>query len=263
MVMKTYENLLVTKEDGITTVTINRPKAMNALNTPTLKEMEEVFTALATDTETKTVIVTGSGTKAFVAGADLAAMAPMNPVEGREFSVLGHKVFDQIENLPQAVIAAVNGYALGGGCELAMACDIRIASDNATFGQPEVNYGIIPGFGGTQRLARLIGKGLAKQYIFTGSMFNAEEAYRIGLVNVVTKPEELLATAQKMCHKIMTKAPLAITFAKDAINQGLNMDLESGLNYEAQEFGVCFGTADQKEGMAAFAEKRKPVFQSK
>lgn len=258
--MSEYKNVLVENKDGITTVTINRPQAMNALNSETLAEIGAVFTELETDAATRAVIVTGAGDKAFVAGADLGQMSTMTALEGRAFGDLGHKVFDAIENFPKVVIAAINGYALGGGCELAMACDIRIASDKAKFGQPEVTYGIIPGFGGTQRLPRLIGKGLAKQYIYTGDMFGAEEAHRIGLVNVVTTPEELIPTTEAMLAKILKKSPLAITSAKDVINKGLEMTQDLGMKYEAQAFGVCFATDDQKEGMGAFLEKRKPSF---
>jgi enoyl-CoA hydratase len=262
--MVDYKNLLVTTSDvGITTVTINRPRALNALDSATLNEMKDCFTRLASDPATKAVIVTGSGTKSFVAGADLAEMSKLSAAEGKAFSALGHEVFDMIEHLPVPVVAAVNGYALGGGCELALSCDFRYASETAKFGQPEVNYGIIPGFGGTQRLARLVGAGIAKEAIYTGSMFDAQEAYRIGLVNKVTKPEELIPACEEVLKKILKKGPLAIAQAKDAINTGLNMDLESGLNYEAQAFGICFATADQKEGMNAFLEKRKPTFTGK
>lgn len=258
--MSEYKNVLVENKEGITTVTINRPQAMNALNSETLADLAAVFTELETDAATKAVIITGAGDKAFVAGADLGQMSTMTALEGRAFGDLGHKVFDAIENFPKVVIAAINGYALGGGCELAMACDIRIASDKAKFGQPEVTYGIIPGFGGTQRLPRLIGKGLAKQYIYTGDMFGAEEAHRIGLVNVVTTPEELIPTTEAMLAKILKKSPLAITSAKDVIDKGLEMTQDLGMKYEAQAFGVCFATDDQKEGMGAFLEKRKPTF---
>lgn len=258
--MQDYQNVLVATKDGITTVTINRPSAMNALNSATLQELDAVFAELLTDAATKAVIVTGAGDKAFVAGADLGEMSKMTALEGRAFGDLGHKVFDAIENFPKVVIAAINGYALGGGCELAMACDIRLASTKAKFGQPEVTYGIIPGFGGTQRLPRLIGKGLAKQYIYTGDMFDAEEAHRIGLVNVVTTPEELITAAEAMLAKILKKSPLAVTSAKDVIDRGLEMTQDLGMKYEAQAFGVCFATEEQKEGMAAFLEKRKPNF---
>jgi len=259
-----YKNLLVEiQDDGVTTVSVNRPKFLNALDTPTLEEMKDCFGKLATDPAVKAVIIRGAGEKAFVAGADLKAMSTMTAVEGRDFSNLGHEVFDAIEKLPYVVIAAVNGFALGGGCELALACDFRYASTTAKFGQPEVNYGIIPGFGGSQRLARLIGKGYAKEMIYTGDFIDAQEAHRIGLVNRVCHPEELYDAAEQTCRKIMKKGPLAIASAKDAINKGLSMDLDSGLSYEAQVFGNCFATLDQKEGMNAFLEKRKPVFLSK
>lgn len=258
--MSEYKNVLVETKDGISTVTINRPKAMNALDAETLDEIGKVFAELETNAACKAVIVTGAGDKAFVAGADLGAMSKMTALEGRAFGDLGHKVFDTIENFPKVVIAAINGYALGGGCELAMACDIRIASEKAKFGQPEVTYGIIPGFGGTQRLPRLVGKGIAKQYIYTGDMFGAEEAYRIGLVNAVTTPEELIPAAEAMLAKILKKSPLAVTSAKDVIDKGLEMTQDLGMKYEAQAFGVCFATEDQKEGMAAFLERRKPEF---
>lgn len=262
--MYDYKNLLVqTAEDGITTVVINRPKLLNALDTETLREMKDAFGKLAYDENTKAMIIRGAGERAFVAGADLGAMSTMTAVEGRNFSILGHDVFDAIEKLPYVVIAAVNGFALGGGCELALACDFRYASTTAKFGQPEVNYGIIPGFGGSQRLARLIGKGYAKEMIYTGDFIDAQEAHRIGLVNRVCHPEELYDAAERTCRKIMKKGPLAIASAKDAINKGLSMDLDSGLSYEAQVFGNCFATLDQKEGMKAFLEKRKPVFLSK
>ncbi len=264
--MSTYEykNLLVTiAEDGVTTVTINRPKFLNALDSLTLEEMKNCFEQLAVDPVVKAVIIRGAGEKAFVAGADLKAMSTMTAIEGRDFSNLGHEVFDAIEKLPVVAIAAVNGYALGGGCELALACDFRYASTTAKFGQPEVNYGIIPGFGGSQRLARLIGQGRAKEMIYSGAMIDAQEAYRVGLVNRVMMPEELYEKCEEVCRKIMKKAPLAIASAKDAINKGLSMDLDSGLSYEAQVFGNCFATLDQEEGMKAFLEKRKPVFMGK
>ena len=259
-----YKNLLVTtSDDGITAVTINRPKALNALDSQTLDEMKDCFTRLKADAATRAVIITGAGSKAFVAGADLAEMSKLSAAEGMAFSTLGHEVFDMIESLPVPVVAAVNGFALGGGCELALSCDFRYASETAKFGQPEVNYGIIPGFGGTQRLARLVGSGVAKEAIYTGAFFDAQEAYRIGLVNKVTKPEELIPACEEVLRKILKKGPFAISQAKDAINNGLNMDLESGLRYEAQAFGACFATKDQKEGMAAFLEKRKPTFTGK
>ena len=194
-----YKNLLVEiQDDGVTTVSVNRPKFLNALDTPTLEEMKDCFGKLATDPAVKAVIIRGAGEKAFVAGADLKAMSTMTAVEGRDFSNLGHEVFDAIEKLPVVAVAAVNGYALGGGCELALACDFRFASTTAKFGQPEVNYGIIPGFGGSQRLARLIGKGYAKEMIYTGAMVDAEEAHRIRLVNRVVEPEQLIHTCEEV-----------------------------------------------------------------
>ncbi|NLU45189.1 MAG: crotonase [Acholeplasmataceae bacterium] len=261
--MTEYKNLLVQMEQGITVVTINRPKSMNALNSSTLEEMKQLFAILAKDEATKIVIITGGGESAFVAGADIVEMQKLNPMESRKFSILGQTVFNTIENLPQIVIAAVNGYALGGGCELAMACDIRIASTKAVFGQPEVSLGIIPGFGGTQRLAQLVGKGRAKEIICTTNMIKAEDAYRIGLVNAMVEPTELMDAAKVMANKIMSKAPVAVQLAKDAINRGFDMNLQAGLAYEADNFGICFGTDDQKEGMKAYLEKRKPVFAGK
>ena len=261
--MTEYKNLLVQMEQGITIVTINRPKSMNALNSSTLEEMKQLFDILAKDEVTKIVIITGGGESAFVAGADIVEMQKLNPMESRKFSILGQTVFNTIENLPQIVIAAVNGYALGGGCELAMACDIRIASTKAVFGQPEVSLGIIPGFGGTQRLAQLVGKGRAKEIICTTNMIKAEDAYRIGLVNAMVEPTELMDAAKVMANKIMSKAPVAVQLAKDAINRGFDMNLQAGLAYEADNFGICFATDDQKEGMKAYLEKRKPAFAGK
>ncbi len=261
--MNEYKNLLVQTEQGITVVTINRPKSLNALNSATLDEMKQLFAILAKDELTKIVIITGGGESVFVAGADIVEMQKLNALESRNFSILGQAVFSAIENLPQIVIAAVNGYALGGGCELAMACDIRIASSKAVFGQPEVSLGIIPGFGGTQRLAQLVGKGRAKEIICTANMLKAEEAYRIGLVNAMVEPNELMNAVKVMANKIMSKAPIAVQLAKDAINHSSDMSLQAGLAYEADNFGICFATDDQKEGMKAYVEKRKPVFTEK
>ena len=239
---------------------MNRPKALNALNQETLDELNQVADMLAKDSTVQVVILTGSGDKAFVAGADIAQMQSMSAMEGRNFGKLGQAVFNKLENLPQPVIAAVNGFALGGGCELAMACDIRIASEKAKFGQPEVTLGITPGFAGTQRLPRLVGKGRAKQLLYTGDVIDAQEAYRIGLVNVVAPAEELMATAKVMAQKIQSRAAVAVQLCKAAVNEGLDTDLETGTAYEAEVFGLCFATADQKEGMAAFVEKRKAQF---
>jgi enoyl-CoA hydratase len=256
----TYENLLVELDNGIAIVTINRPKAMNALNEKTLVELQDAFIGFAEDDTAQVIIMTGNGEKAFVAGADIAAMQSLSALEARRFAKLGHQVMRHIEACPKPVIAAVNGFALGGGCELALGCDIRIAAENARFGQPEVNLGVIPGFGGTQRLARLIGKGRALELIFTGAMVDAAEAYRIGLANKVVPLDQLLTTAKMMADSIISKGPYAVRLAKEAVRNGLELDLERANQYEAELFGLCFATADQKEGMQAFLEKREAEF---
>ena len=256
----TYENLLIKAEDGIAIITINRPKAMNALNEKTLIELQDIFVSVAEDVTVKVVIITGSGEKAFVAGADIAAMQPLSALEARQFAKLGHRVMSAIERCPKPVIAAVNGFALGGGCELALGCDIRIVAENARFGQPEVNLGVIPGFGGTQRLARLIGKGRALELILTGEMIDAAEAYRIGLANKVVPLDQLLDTTKKMASAIISKGSYAVQLAKEAVHNGLELDLDRANQYEAELFGLCFATADQKEGMEAFLEKRQAKF---
>ncbi len=263
MTLVEFENIILEKEGSLTIVTINRPQALNALNSATLQELSAVFTNLAQDSETLVVVITGAGEKAFVAGADIAEMRGLNALEGREFGRLGQGVMEEIENLSQPVIAAVNGFALGGGLEIAMACDIRLAAENARFGQPEVGLGITPGFGGTQRLPRLVGAGLAKQLIFSGDPIDANEAYRIGLVNKVVPLANLLPEAKALANRIAGKAPVAVRLSKAAINEGLNMDQARGIAHEAELFGLCFATADQKEGMGAFIEKRKPVFKAR
>lgn len=257
------KNVLVEKENGIAFVMISRPEALNALNSATLHELKEIMFDVERDETVKVIIITGAGEKAFVAGADIAQMRNLSPLEGRKMTMLGQEVFNIIENLEKPVIAAVNGYALGGGCELAMACDIRIAAEQAKFGQPEVNLGIIPGFAGTQRLARLIGRGRAKYYIYTGYMMTAAEALNLGLVERVVKAEELMSVCKEIAQTIMSKAPVAIMMAKKAINQGLNMDMHSGVAYEAEAYTTCFGTKDRVEGMTAFVEKRKAEFSGK
>jgi enoyl-CoA hydratase len=257
------ENILFVKQGNIAVVTINRPKALNALNAATLSEIGQVFDELGADDSIHAVILTGAGEKAFVAGADISFMKDLTSIESRNFALLGQAVFNKIENLPQPVIAAVNGFALGGGCELAMSCDIRVASENAKFGQPEVNLGVPPGFAGTQRLPRLVGKGVAKELLYTADMIDAGEAHRIGLVNKVYPAAELLESAMKMANKIASKGPVAIRLTKSAVNQGMEMDLARGTAYEAEVFGLAFSTADQKEGMTAFLEKRKPQFTGK
>lgn len=258
-----YENLLIEIEDGTALVTINRPKAMNALNEKTLLELQDTFIHFAEDDAIKVIILTGSGEKAFVAGADIAAMHPLTALEARQFAKFGHQVMRHIEACPKPVIAAINGFALGGGCELALGCDIRIAAENAHFGQPEVKLGVIPGFGGTQRLARLIGKGRAMELIFTGDMIDAAEAYRIGLVNKVVPLDQLLAVSKKMAATIIKKGSYAVSLAKEAVRNGLELDLERANQYEAELFGLCFATIDQKEGMQAFLEKRPANFKGK
>ncbi len=255
-----FTNLLIEITDGVAVVTINRPAALNALNKDVLEELAAAFAELESSEDVACVILTGSGSKAFVAGADIAEMQALDAVSAEHFARLGHALLNTIEKFPKPVIAAVNGFALGGGCELAMACDIRIAAENARFGQPEVNLGVIPGFGGTLRLARLVGKGRAKELIFTGDMIDAQEAYRIGLANKVVAAEELLAKARSMATKIASKGPVAVRFAKESVDNGLEMDLDRAGRLEAGLFGLCFATADQKEGMQAFLEKRPAKF---
>jgi enoyl-CoA hydratase len=258
-----FDNLLVENNDGIVTVTVNRPRALNALDDGTLKELLCCFRELENDQAAKVVLLTGGGEKAFVAGADIAAMQPLDAGVAREFARLGHRLMQTIEKLPKPVIAAVNGFALGGGCELALACDLRLASENAKFGQPEVNLGVIPGFGGTQRLARIVGKGRAMELVLSGDMIDAKEAWRIGLVNRVTSREELLAEATGLARKILQKGPFAVRLAKEAISAGLEMDLDRACSQEADLFALCFAGEDQKEGMQAFLEKRPARFQGR
>ena len=250
-------NLLFEVENEIAVVTINRPKSLNALNSETLAELKACFTEIENRKDIRVVILTGSGEKAFVAGADISEMVDASPKEGRAMSQLAIDAFGKLENMPQVTIAAVNGFALGGGCEISMACDMRIASENAKFGQPETGLGILPGFGGTQRLPRLVGKGRAKELIFTNDMIDAQEAYRIGLANKVVPLAELMAYCKEVATKIMIQGTYATSLAKSAINLGLDTDLQSGLRYEAELFGLSFSTADKKEGMTAFLEKRK------
>ncbi len=260
--MAEYKNLLFENEDGIGILTMNRPKALNALNSETLSELSSLVDEIAADDSIKAVIITGAE-RSFVAGADIVEMLNFSAAEGRTFGQLGQATFLKIEKMNKPVIAAINGFALGGGCELSMACDIRIASEKAKFGQPEVGLGIVPGFGGTQRLPRLVGKGKAKEIIFTGDIFDAQEALRIGLVQKVVAPEELMETAKAMAKRIMKNGPYAVRLCKDAINMGLDIDLASGQEYEATLFAVTCATDDKKEGMSAFVDKRKPSFSGK
>ncbi|EES92356.1 short-chain-enoyl-CoA hydratase [Clostridium botulinum C] len=252
-----HKNVLLEKENNIAIVTINRPEALNALNTDTLNELDLVVDEVAKDDDILVVILTGAGEKAFVAGADISEMKDKNVMEGRKFGLLGNKIFRKVETLEKPVIAAVNGFALGGGCELSMACDIRIASQKAKFGQPEVSLGITPGFGGTQRLARHIGMGMAKELIYSAKNINADEAFRIGLVNKVVAPEELMKEAKKLANEIAGRAPIAVKLCKQAINRGIQVDIDTAINIEAEIFGECFSTEDQKDAMTAFVEKRK------
>lgn len=260
--MREYKYLLFEKKENIAIVTIHRPEALNALNFDVLNDLKSMFAEIAEDNEIKAVVLTGEA-KSFVAGADIALMKEQTTLEGREFIIYGQSVMNAIENMDIPVIAAVNGFALGGGCELSMACDIRIASSKAKFGQPEVGLGIIPGFGGTQRLARLVGKGNANYLIYTADIIKADEALRMGLVQKVVEPDELLDAAIEMASKIASKAPIAIKMAKKAINNGLNTDINTGVNFEAEAFAVSFSTEDRVEGMSAFLGKRNAEFKSK
>ena len=257
-----FETIKYEVKDNIAYVTVNRPEALNALNPQVLDELYECFTLFENTPDTAVAILTGEG-RAFVAGADIVAMSTMSTMEGRNIGIKGHKLMNYMESIEKPIIAAVNGFALGGGCELAMACDIRIASTKATFGQPEVGLGIIPGFGGTQRLPRLVGRGMAKYMIYTGDPIKADEAYRIGLVEKVVEPDELISTSEEIANKIASKAQLAIGLAKTAINDGFNLDMKIASKLEIESFGELFSTEDQKEGMAAFLNKKAAVFKKK
>jgi len=259
----TYQNILLGKEAGVAFITINRPKFLNALNRTAVEELSNIIDMIAADDEVKVVIITGAGDKAFVAGGDISYLANMTPMEAREFSLFGMEVLRKIELLPKPVIAAVNGFCLGGGCELAMACDFRIASEKAKFGQPEVGLGVTAGFGGTQRLPRLIGVGMAKQLHYTGDIIDAEEALRIGLVNAVVPADDLINYVKGIANRIISKGQLAVRFCKTAINEGMQTDIDRAMTIEADIFSLCFSTEDQKEGMKAFIEKRKPQFKEK
>lgn len=254
------KNLTFEQVDNIAIVKINRPDKLNALNRDTLLELKELFEQLNENNEIYSILLTGSGEKAFVAGADINELNKLSMLEGKKFAEFGQDVFNYIENMEKPVLAAVNGFALGGGCELALACHFRYASENAKFGQPEVNLGIIPGYGGTQRLARIIGKGRAMEMILTGNMISAEEALNIGLVNKVFKKEELISKSIETLKLINSKGQQAIRLAVKAVNATEQMSLNQGLNYEALLFGIGCGTNDFKEGTTAFLEKRQPNF---
>ena len=253
-----YQFLKIEHNDGITVMTISAPKSLNALNSTILKEMSDFIGSL--DAKTRVLIITCDGEKSFVAGADISEMAHLNEPQGFEFGRLGAQVFRRIETLPIPVIAAINGFALGGGCELAMSCDIRICSSNAKFGQPEVGLDIIPGFSGTYRLPKLIGQGYAKEMIYTGKVIRADEALRIGLVNAVYEQPELMEKAMEMARMMLKNAPVAIGLAKQSINEGYDLDADGAIALENKLFGKCFATRDQKEGMDAFLNKRKAEF---
>ena len=241
---------------AIAVLTVNNPKALNALSPAVLQDIDAAIDSIDLDT-VRCLIITGAGDKSFVAGADISAMVHMSKADACAYSKMGNDLFLKIEHLPIPVIAAINGFALGGGCELSMSCDIRICSDNAMFGQPEVQLGITPGYGGTQRMARLVGAGIAKELIYTAKNLSAQDAYRIGLVNAVYPQEELMAAAEKMAAGISKNAPIAVRNCKKAINDGLQVDMDQAIVIEEKLFGDCFETADQKEGMGAFLEKRK------
>jgi enoyl-CoA hydratase len=258
-----YQNLILRKGEGIGWITVNRPEKLNALNVATIGELQAAFREFEGDPEVKAIILTGTGEKAFVAGADIGEFSGLNPETGTHFARRGQDMTRAIENCGKPVIAAINGYALGGGTEIAMACHIRIASENAKLGQPEVKLGLIPGYGGTQRLPRLVGKGKAMELIFSGRMVDAREALEIGLVNKVVPPAALLTEAEAMAREIIKNAPLAISYAVQAINRGLDKSLDEGLELEAEIFGRSCGTEDAREGSQAFLEKRKPNFRGR
>ena len=254
-----FNNLIFKKEGNIGILSINRPDALNALNSEVLKELNEAVDMIENDADIHILILTGEG-RAFVAGADIGEMKGMDSGAARQFAKLGLATFRKIELMEKPVIAAVNGFALGGGCELSMCCDIRMASEKAKFGQPEVGLGIIPGFAGTQRLSRLVGLGKAKELIYTAGMIDANEAYRIGLVNKVVSKDELMEETLNLAKNILSKGQLAVRFAKASINRGIETDIETGMAIERDLFGLCFATLDQKEGMGAFLEKRTPNY---
>jgi enoyl-CoA hydratase len=258
-----YETLLVERSDAYAVVTLNRPKVMNALNRTLFTELDDAFTALAAESGVRAVILTGAGEKAFAAGADISELASLSATEGQQLARRGQAVFRRIETCGKPVIAAINGFALGGGCELAMACTIRIASDRARMGQPEVKLGLVPGYGGTQRLPRLVGKGAAMKLLLTGDMVGAEEAFRIGLVDEVVPAEALLPRAETLARAIAQQAPLAVAGCIQAVEGGYDLPLDSGLELEASLFGLACATEDKAEGTKAFLEKRAPVWRGR
>ncbi len=258
-----YQSILFSVEDSIALITVNRPKMLNALTASTIREIGDAISVAMNDEAVKGVLLTGAGEKAFVAGADIKEINELNMYEGRQLSREGQRIFSAIELAPKPVIAVINGFALGGGLELAMACHFRLASENAKFGQPEVNLGLLPGYGGTQRLPRLIGRGRAMELLLTGDMIDARRAYEIGLVNKVLPAGQLMDEARKMLHKINARGPLAVQYCIEAVHHGLNSSLETGLEIEANYFGMAFASDDMREGTTAFIEKRKAHFKGK
>jgi enoyl-CoA hydratase len=255
-----FENLLVERDGAVAVVTVNRPKVLNALNTQTLDELRRAILEMKRDDAVRAVVLTGAGDKAFVAGADINELATQTPITGREHAIAGQHVLDLLEHMGKPVIAAINGYALGGGCELAMACTIRIAADTAKLGQPEINLGLIPGYAGTQRLARIVGRGRALELLLTGDQVTAQEAHRLGLVNRVVPAAELMAEAKKLAAALAAKAPIAVRYILDAVHKGLEMPFPQAQIFEATLFGLVASTEDMREGTRAFLEKRKPEF---
>ncbi len=258
-----YENLLYATKDHIATITFNRPKVLNALNRKTMEELGACLAAAKADADVRVLILTGAGEKAFIAGADINELAQSTPITGKETSLFGQAVLHQLETMGKPSIAAINGFALGGGCELALACSIRIASKTAKLGQPEVKLGILPGYGGSQRLARLCGKGMAHELILTGDHISAEEALRIGLVNHVTEPAELISIAEALARRIIANGPLAVQYSMEAVERGMEMSQEEGLFLEATLFGLCCSSDDMREGTRAFLEKRPAQFKGR
>jgi len=259
----TFDNLLIERDDAVAIVTLNRPKVLNALNGQTLAELAAAMAGFKGDAGVRAIILTGAGEKSCVAGADINELAVLSPVAGKEHARAGQQIFDAIEQLGKPVIAAINGFALGGGCELAMACTLRLAADTARFGQPEINLGLIPGYAGSQRLPRLVGKGVALEILLTGDMIGAQRAYEIGLVNRVVPAAELMSEAKKLAHVLAGKAPIAVRYIIDAVNQGLDVPFAAGEFLETSLFGTIASSADMKEGTTAFLEKRKAAWQGK
>jgi enoyl-CoA hydratase len=258
-----FENILLEKKNTISYVTVNRPKVLNALNMATMEELRAAFHDIKNDASVRVVILTGSGEKAFIAGADIGELAKHDAISAKEYTHRGQSVLNLVENLGKPVIACINGFALGGGCEIAMACTMRLASENAKLGQPEVKLGIIPGYGGTQRLPRLVGKGIAMQLLLTGEMITAQEAHRIGLVDEVVPAGELRGRAEAIAQKIIANGPLAVQYTMEAVNKGMEMPLAEGLYLEATLFGVACATEDKREGTTAFLEKKPAQFKGK